>query len=94
MIRLTEVGREGSSVDVRIEGHLTDDALPVLGQELSAYREQGISEVILQANGLISISPRVATERQWPQQLQVRFSTDREALRRLLESYGLVAETG
>ncbi len=79
-------------MDLRIEGELTERDLPVLEQELNRYRLEGIESVRLLADGLVSLSPRIGVDRQWPAGLDVRFVTGRPALYRLFVSYGLPAE--
>lgn len=79
-------------MEVRIEGELAERDLPVLEQELSRYRLEGYESVRLLADGLVSLSPRIGVEQQWPAGLKVRFATRRASLYRLLASYGLEAE--
>ncbi len=92
MIRLTEVGRHGKAVDVRIEGHLTEHDLLVLEQELDRYHMDGFLEVRLLADGLLSVTPRIGADQNWPAGLIVRFTTRRGTLYRLLVNYNLDAQ--
>lgn len=91
MIRLTELALAAARVRVKVEGNLTRDTLPVLDQALAAYQQQGVREIELMADGVVSID-RLALEAWWretPPQVRFTFFTSRGVLHQLLANCGV-----
>jgi hypothetical protein len=95
LIRLTEIKRQDSQLVVKIEGYLTDSTLQVVDQALTTYKDQQITAVYFDADGLVSVDRRAleAAQIRFPTGLAITFHTSRIALQQLLKSCGLdVAE--
>ncbi|MCC7263295.1 MAG: hypothetical protein IT369_12320 [Candidatus Latescibacteria bacterium] len=91
MIRLSELGCETERVWVKVEGTLTRDTLPILAQSLADQQQRGMREVLLMADGVVSID-RLALEawlRETPPQVEFCFVTSRVVLHQLLTSCGV-----
>jgi hypothetical protein len=91
MIRLTELERREATAVVKAEGSLTASTLQVLEQALAEYQQQGISEVQLWADGLLSVD-QMALEKarqRFPAGLEISFHTSRLVLQKLLENCGV-----
>lgn len=95
MIRLTEIKRQDDQLVVKIEGNLTTSTLQVVEQALITYKEQRITAVYFDADGLVSVDRRAleTARTRFPDGLAITFHTSRIALQQLLKSCGLtVAE--
>lgn len=101
LIRLTKIKRqhntalEHTALIVKIEGYLTQSTLQVVDQALTSYKEQKITAVYFDADGLVSVDRRAleAARLRFPDDLTITFHTSRIALQQLLKSCGLeVAE--
>ena len=88
MIRLTELSRDDGNVRLRLEGDLDEEALTLLDQLLQEYGETIDGVMILECDGLTTVTPRVGA-RPWP--LGVVFSSSRPAQVELLRGYGVRA---
>jgi hypothetical protein len=88
LIRLTQMGRDGDKVDLKVEGALVLATLAVLDETLKTYRADGVKQVRLLTDGLVSVD-RLELQ-SWHAGLPVRprllFCTSRQAVEALLES--------
>lgn len=93
MIRLTEEGRAGAVVDLKVEGSLTGETLLVVNGVLEDYRRDGVDLVRLGVDGLVSVD-RLELQK-WYGGLPVRprivFCTSRVAVEVLLEGCSIAA---
>ncbi|MBI2502634.1 MAG: hypothetical protein HYW07_05305 [Candidatus Latescibacteria bacterium] len=90
MIRLTELERRSQAVVVKVEGSLTASTLQVLEQSLAEYQQQGVREVQLWADGLLSVDQLALEKAQqrFPAGLDISFHTSRLVMQKLLENCG------
>jgi hypothetical protein len=82
--------RSEATAVVKAEGSLTASTLQVLEQSLAEYQQQGVQEVQLWADGLLSID-QLALEKarqRFPAGLAISFHTSRLVMQKLLENCG------
>lgn len=88
MIRITEQTLQRHCLKLKLEGSLTHETLDVLDETLKSYGEQGVEQVQLQVDGLVSVD-RLAVQ-DWykarPTVPLVSFCTSKTAVQVLLES--------
>ena len=90
MFRLAELSSGNRTASLRIEGDLTRATIPVLEEQLANYARLGVSQVDLEADGLLSIDDRALAEvgSRLPSELQITFHTSRTAVREQLRGCG------
>lgn len=93
MIRLTEEGREGTVVDLKVEGALTGETLLVVNEVLEDCLRDGVDLVRLGVDGLVSVD-RLELQKWYgglPARPGVVFCTSRVAVEVLLEGCSIAA---
>lgn len=90
MIRITELERTGSMINVKLEGDLDCCAMGLLSQTCAAYARSGVRELHLVVDGLRGIDPLIQGDlrKLLESDLTIRFRHPRFFLRKLLQSWG------